>query len=66
MEYFHIAAGRFPTGMACLLRSWSINSLMYCSVAAVCLKQHPLISTPSFACEYMSRSDYIILSGDIM
>lgn len=52
MEYFHIAAGRFPTGMACLLRIWSIHSLMYCSVAAVCLKQHPLISTPSFACEY--------------
>lgn len=52
MEYFHIAAGRFPTGMACLLRIWSIYSLMYCSVAAVCLKQHPLISTPSFAYEY--------------
>lgn len=55
MEYFHSATGRFPTGIPCFSRTSPTCSLMYCSVAAVCLKQQPLISMPSFACERATK-----------
>ena len=55
MEYFHSATGRFPTGIPCFSRTSPTCSLMYCSVAAVCLKQQPLISMPSFACERVTK-----------